>query len=285
MSIVDRLLDVRPSSPNELRLVEELGPRGRRRALVGTLVSALLIVAAIVWAIRRFQARGQFAPELWRPFRLWAVWRFLLLGFTNTLKAAAIAFVLSVTIGTLLAVLRAGPSKPARIASTGIVEGFRSSALVLLITFFFFQLSHWVSGWRLGTYGFAAVVIGLTIYYSGVFAEVVRSGIRSIPRGQTEAGLSIGLTEWRSLRIIVLPQAMQRALPNLVSQAASLLKDTSLGVFVTYDELLTRAEQAGGSFDNKLQTFVVAGAIYIAAIALLTTTAQRLQRRQNARTP
>lgn len=284
MSLLGWLLDARPSRPGELQLVEELGPRGRRRALLGTVVSSALIIAVAVWAIRRFQARGQFAAELWRPFRLWAVWRFLLLGFANTLKAAGIAFVLSVTIGTLLAVLRSGPNRPARIGATGIVEGFRSSALVLLITFFFFQISHWVSGWRLGTYGFVAVIIGLTIYYSGVFADVVRSGIRSVARGQSEAGLSIGLTDWSTLRLIVLPQALQRALPNLVSQAASLLKDTSLGVFVTYDELLNRADQAGGSFDNKFQTFVVAGAIYIAAIAVLTTTAQRLQRRQNSRT-
>lgn len=280
-SLARWLLDVAPPRAGELQLVEELGPKGRRRALAATVAATALIVAAAIWVVRRFQARGQFAPELWRPFRQWAIWRFLLIGLGNTLKAAAIAFVLSLTIGVLMAVLRAGPSRPARVASAVYVEGFRACALVLLITFLFYQLSHWFEGWSLQRYALIAVIAGLTLYYSTVFAEVVRSGIRSIPRGQTEAGLSIGLTESRALVTIVLPQAMRRALPNLVTQAASLLKDTSLGVFVTYDELLNRADQLGGFADNKLQAFVVAGSMYIAVIALLTATANRLQQRQS----
>lgn len=276
------LLDVSPAGPGELQLVEELGPQGRRRAVVASACALAVIGASAAWIVRRFQARGQFAPELWRPFRMWAIWRFLLIGLLNTMRAAAIAFVLSLVVGIAMAMLRAGPSRVGRVLSSVYVEGFRACALVLLITFLFFQLSHWFGGWSLQRYALVAVIAGLTLYYSTVFAEVVRSGIRSVPRGQTEAGMSIGLTESRTLRLIVLPQALRRALPNLISQAASLLKDTSLGVFVTYDELLNRADQVGGFAGNKLQSFVVAGTLYISVIALLTATANAVQRRQAA---
>ena len=274
------LLDVSPSEPGELQLVEALGPRGRRRALVATAVSTLLLALAAVWAIRRFQVKGQFAPELWRPFRLWATWRYLLLGLVNTLKAAAAAFVLATVIGIAMALLRSGPSRAARIVSTVYVEAFRACALVLLITFLFFQMSHWFSGWALESYALAAVIVALTMYYSAVFAEVVRSGIRAVPNGQREAGMSIGLSEGRALRVIVLPQALRHALPNLVTQTASLTKDTSLAYLVTYTELLYRADIAGSFGENRLQTLIVAGVMYIAVIAVLTSLANRLRRRQ-----
>ena len=280
MSLATWLLDVKPSRPGELQLVEELGPRGRRRALVGTGFAMAVLVAGVLWIVRRFQAKGQFAGPLWAPFKQWAIWKFLLIGLGNTLKAAGAALLLSLAIGVAMAMWRAGPNRPARILSSIYVEGFRACALVLLITFLFFQMSRWFPGWRLQRYAFFALVVGLTLYYSTVFAEVIRSAIRSVARGQTEAGMSIGLTEGRALRLIVLPQAVRLALPNVVAQAASLLKDTSLGVFVTYDELLNRADQVGGFGDNKLQSFVVAGAMYISVIAVLTTIANRLKHRQ-----
>ncbi len=274
------LLNVAPSEPGELRLVEELGPKGRHRALIGTAVISALFIVAAAWVIRRFQVKGQFAPELWHAFRVWSTWRYLLLGLVNTLKAAGIALVLSLVIGVVMALLRSGPSRVPRILATVYVEGFRACALVLLITFLFAQLPHWIRGWTLESYALAATIIGLTLYYSTVFAEVIRSGIRSIPKGQTEAGMSIGLSEGRSLRLIVMPQAIRRALPNIVTQAASLTKDTSLAYLITYTELLYRADIFGSFGENKLQTLIVAGCMYIAVIALMTSFANRLKRGQ-----
>jgi glutamate transport system permease protein len=80
--------------------------------------------------------------------------------------------------------------------------------------------------------------------------------------------------------LVVLPQALRRALPNLVTQSASLLKDTSLGFFVTYDELTKRAQITGEFGSNNLQTFVVAGGLYIFVIALISSFANRLKRKQ-----
>lgn len=281
-SLSSWLLDVKPSRAGELQITEELGPRGRRRALFGTAVATALVLAAFAWVIRRFQVKGQFAPELWRPFRQWAIWRYLLLGLGQTLKAAGVALVFALTLGIVLAMWRASSPKRKRIPATLFSEIFRACALVLLIKFSFFQLpkTPGFRGWTLGTYAFVAVVSGLTFYYSTVFAEVIRSGIRSLPKGQTEAALAIGLTETRAMRLVILPQALRRALPNIFTQSASLLKDTSLGVFVTYSELLSRAKIVGEFGSNFLQSFVVAGFLYITVVAILTSSANRLQSRQ-----
>lgn len=285
MSIVDRLLSVPEPGAGELRIVEELGPVGRRRALIATGVSTVLIVATFGWVIRRFQNKGQFAPELWHPFRLWGVWRFLLKGVGNTMLAFGVALAFSLAIGILMAVWRSSSPKPRRYFATIYSELFRACALVVLIRFFFFQFGRsfpsWKSNWK---YAFAAVVVGLTLYYSTVFAEVIRSALRSLSVGQTEAGLAIGLRESQTMRLVLLPQALRRALPNIFTQAASLLKDTSLGKLITFEELVKQSDIVGnfgdGVITNLLQSYIVAWAIYFFLVAALTSTAKRLQARQ-----
>lgn len=155
---------------------------------------------------------------------------------------------------------------------------FRACALVVLIRFAYFQFGHsfpdWKSNWR---YGFTAVVTGLTLYYSTVFAEVIRSALRSLPKGQTEAGLAIGLSDGQAMRLVLLPQALRRALPNIFTQAASLLKDTSLGQLVTFPELVTQSDIVGQFGSNLLQSYLVAWAMYFTMVWILTKTAMQLR--------
>jgi glutamate transport system permease protein len=158
-----------------------------------------------------------------------------------------------------------------RYASTVYVEFFRACALVLLIAspFRFFGVDPWWS-----------VVFGLTLYYSTTIAEVTRSALRSLPKGQTEAGLAIGLSESQTMTSVLLPQAIKRALPNLLTQTASLLKDTSLGFIVTFSDLLSISQRLAKANDNYLPSLIVCAAIYIAVIGLINFTATRLQRSQ-----
>jgi glutamate transport system permease protein len=287
VGFVARLTTIPKARAGELSVVEELGPRGTRNALLASSTFLGLLGVAFIWVIRRFQAKGQFAAELWVPFKQWQIWRFLFIGLANTLKAAGLAFVLAFAIGMLMALWRTGSPKTSRIIGGTWIEIFRSCALVLLIKFAFFQvpkLGGPFAGWPLFYYGFTAVVLGLTLYYSAVFAEVIRSGLRSIPKGQSEAALSIGLTSGKAQRMILLPQALKRALPNIISQAATLLKDTSLGAFVTYGELLGQAKIVGEFGSNQFQTFIVAGAIYIATIAIFVNIGNRIVRRSDRST-
>jgi ABC-type amino acid transport system permease subunit len=157
-----------------------------------------------------------------------------------------------------------------KITATTYVEFFRACALILLISapFRFVNMKPW---W--------AVVTGLTLYYSTTIAEVTRSSLRSLSKGQTEAGLAIGLTPSQTMRSVLLPQALRRALPNLVAQSASLLKDTSLGFIVTFQDLLQRSKNLGKEFDIYLPALVVCAALYIALIGTITFIANRLQNR------
>jgi glutamate transport system permease protein len=274
------LLRIPEPQPGELRIVEELGPIGRRRALAATAVSTLAIIAAFAWVIRRFQLKGQFAAERWKPFTIWGVQRFLLKGVGNTLLAFGVSLVLSLGIGIVMAMWRSSTPKPKRLISTLYTEVFRACALIVLIRFFFFQFGHsfpsWKSNWK---YAFAAIVVALTLYYSSVFAEVIRSSLRSLAKGQSEAGLAVGLRETQTMRLVLLPQALKRALPNLFTQAASLLKDTSLGKLITFEEIVKQSDIVGNYGENLLQSYIVAWAIYFVLVASLTSTAKRLQAR------
>ena len=108
-----------------------------------------------------------------------------------------------------------------------------------------------------------AVVLGLTFYNGSVFAELVRSGVHSLPRGQREAALAVGLRDSQSLRLVEVPQALIAMLPAIASQLVVILKDTALGVIITYPELLDAARRFGSGNGNILQSLVVAALIFI----------------------
>ena len=98
-----------------------------------------------------------------------------------------------------------------------------------------------------------------------IFAEVVRAGVASLPRGQREAALATGLTNGQTMRIVLLPQAFRVMLPAIISQLVVVLKDTSLVTFIAnYDELLSQGESIRRNLDNPIQTFVVVALLYIA---------------------
>jgi glutamate transport system permease protein len=126
--------------------------------------------------------------------------------------------------------------------------------LLLLILFLFLGLP--ALGVTVST--FWALVGALTLYNSAVIGEIFRAGILSLPRGQTEAAYAIGLRRMQTLRIILLPQAVRRMLPALISQLVTLLKDTSLGFVIGYEELLRRGRSAveflGGRYSIAVYT-------------------------------
>ena len=211
-------------------LVDALGPRGRRRVLVASAVAAVL-VAGVVWVVlNRLGDSGQLAWEKWSPLTEWGVLRFLLGGLVNTVTAAAAAMVLALALGGVMALGRLARSGPVRWAAGAYVEFFRGFPLLLLILFFVFGLR--AEGIDISTY--TALVLALAVYNSAVLAEIFRAGILSLDRGQGEAASAVGLTYWQSMRFVILPQALRRMTPAIVSQMVTLLKDTSLGFFVQY---------------------------------------------------
>jgi glutamate transport system permease protein len=256
--------------------IDAPGPRGRRRQRVATVVAAVLVVLALVVAFRRLQSRGQLDGDRWEIFAERGVWEFYLRGFGQTLKAGAVGAFLALTIGLALAFGRLARSAPIRWLSIAYVETFRAVPLVLLM--FFSLLGLPKLGLDLGP--FWSVVAGLTAYNAAVLAEIVRAGILAMPYGQTEAANSIGLRYWQVMRLVILPQALRAMVPALASQLIVLLKDTSLGALVSYEELLRRAQITGEFSRSPLQALTVAALFFALVILALNHLARRLERRR-----
>jgi glutamate transport system permease protein len=270
-------------------LYDAQGPRARRRTAIGTAV-ALLALAGLAYVVyRRLADRDQFSMEKWGPLinpgdeTFDAVWRLIGEGIVNTLKAAAIAMVLSVVLGTLLAVARLSLGRTGRIPLIGLVEVLRGLPVVVLVYFGVRVLPDVGIDLRSlpGGQELWGLVIGLTAYNMVIFAEVVRAGVESLPRGQREAALATGLTNGQAMRLVLLPQAFRVMLPAIISQLVVVLKDTSLVTFVAnYDELLSQGESIRRNLDNPIQTFVVIALLYITINYTLGRLAQYIQKRQ-----
>ncbi len=258
---------------------DDLGPRGRHRVWGGSVVAAIVLAALVVVAWQRFADRGQLDAEKWSILVEPAVLGFLLGGLGNTLKAAAAAMVGALVIGLMMALGRLSRRRPIQWLAVGYVEFFRGFPLLLLILFCAFGLPRLGLDFPLFWY----LVLGLTVYNSAVLAEILRAGILSLDRGQREAGLAVGLTEGQAMRLVVVPQALRRMLPAIVSQLVVLIKDTSLGYFVQYEELLRRAQITGNFDGNLLQALLFVAVMYIAVNMALSRVARRLEARQRRR--
>jgi glutamate transport system permease protein len=257
-------------------LYDAPGPRARRRILIGSVIGALLLLALVALVVQRLEETGQFRSIFWEPFTRAGVQRILLRGLGATLRASAVALVLALALGLVLAAGRLSERWALRQASGIFVEFFRALPLVLLIFFAFLGLPE--LGYEVGAFG--ALVIGLTLYNGSVLAEIFRAGVNAVPRGQSEAALSLGLRRGAILRLILVPQAVRIMLPTIVSQMVVLLKDSALGFIVAYPELLRSGRRIYTNIGNVIPTAIVIAAIYIMINLALTGLATWLEHRQ-----
>jgi glutamate transport system permease protein len=278
------------------------GPRTRRNILIGSIVFAILAILGLYQFVYvPLEENGQFSEELWGPLidpsneNFNQVWQRIGEGFQNTLIAAAMAIVSSVVMGTALAILRFrlyelahGPRGATRgrrsllglgwvlnLISKVFVEFFRG--LPVLITIYFVSRALPEYGVNLSTRAY--LVIGLTLYNMVVIGEILRSGMANLPRGQKEAADAVGLSGMQTIISILLPQAFRIMLPALISQVVVVLKDTSLGFIIGYEEALRVGGQIIQVLGNPIQVYTVIGAIYIAINYAVSKLAQYMQRR------
>jgi glutamate transport system permease protein len=265
-------------------LFDAPGPR-TRRLMVWINVGATVVVVGIgVWVLARLGANGQLEPDLWTVFLTPDPWvDYLLPGLGGTLRAAAIAIVTSAAFGLVFGLGRLSAFAWVRAVCGAVVEFFRAVPVLLMMIFFWLGLSR-LELVEPGDLPLVAVVLGLTFYNGAVFAELVRSGVHSLPRGQREAALAVGLRRSQSLRLVEVPQALLAMLPAIASQLVVILKDTALGYIITYAELLDAARRLGSGLGNILQSLVVAAVIFIVINYTLTWVAARLARRLGGRT-
>ncbi|MCM0620192.1 amino acid ABC transporter permease [Nocardioides bruguierae] len=265
------------------------GPKARRRAQVLTVVGGLVILALVALAVMRLAERGQFDAELWSPWinptdeNFAQVWRLVGEGLLATVIAAALAIALSLVVGIAVGVTRMMFTPILRIPVVAFIELFRGLPVVITIVYVWRAIveTEVPIDWLPGDDALWYLVIGLTLYNSVIIAEILRAGVASLPRGQREAGLAIGMTPWQTMRSIQLPQAFRTMLPALVSQLVVILKDTSLVAVIGlgYRELLDRGNQIAQFLDNPIQSLFIVGAIYVVINYTLSRIAIWLERR------
>ena len=210
-------------------LFDAPGPKARRRHAILTVVGLIAAAALFGLFIWRLYETAQLEPQLWTPFLQAGTWtQYLIPGLINTLQAALVSVVLAIVFGLIFGMGRLSQIKPLRWACGVIVEFFRAVPVLLMMTFLFFFLAR-NAGMPGTTSSFWAVIIGLTLYNGSVIAELVRSGVHQLPKGQGEAGLAIGLTPSQTLRSIQLPQALTAMLPALMSQLVVVVKEAGEG--------------------------------------------------------
>lgn len=262
------------------------GPRTRRLIRAGTLVAGLAVAALIAAAALQFDAHGQFAASHWRVFTRASIIRFLGEGMWATLRAAAMAAVIAVPLALVAALGRLTRLRAARIVAGAYVEFLRAVPVLLLLYVFLLLLPKY--GVNVGP--FWMLVLPLVLSNSAALAEIFRSGIRSMERGQFEASQATGLSHAQTMRLVIIPQVVRRLAPALISQLIYLLKGTTLGYVVSYTELLHQAETVG-EYHNILeningplvQSYLVVMAIFVVINASLAKLARVVERRQQRR--
>ena len=229
----------------------------------------------------------EHAPEA--PF-----WRAFVAGLLNTLRVALPAMGLATLLGLGVAIGRIGPHPLARALCSAYTETLRNIPLLIQLLTWYVLLIEWMpdvdSPWQLGDawqwskagltlrWGesslalspeYLALSLGLTLYTSAFIAEVFRGGIGSVPRAQTLAAQSLGLSRLQTLRHVVVPQALRVSVPPLSSQYLNLTKNSSLAVAIGYPDLVSIANTALNQTGRAVECIAIIMAIYL-GLSLLT---------------
>lgn len=255
------------------------GPKARARNLIFSVV-ALAALAALVWFIYdKLDEKGQWDGERWEPLFLSTTWEtYLLPGLGNTLRAFAVASVLSLLFGVVFAVGRMSEVRAIRWLSGIVIEFFRAIPVLILMFFLYYGQRY------IGiddTSLFWAVVLALMFYNGSVLAEIIRAGVNALPRGQREAGMAIGLRPLQVQQLVLLPQAFRSMLPAIIAQLVVVLKDTALGYILGFQELLRNMDLVNSNYGGvpTLQMAVLVGAMFIAVNLALGWFATWVERR------
>lgn len=264
-------------------LFDAPGPRAKRTYLAVGIATIVGLLAVLWFVLVKLNEKKQLEPELWKPFLTGEIWtEYLIPGLIGTLTAAAIATAFALVLGGLLGVGRLSSQIWIRWPCGVIVEFFRAVP-VLLMMLFAYKLYAVYNLFPSDQLALAGVVTGLTLYNGSVVAELVRSGVHSLPRGQNEAALAIGLTTGKTMRLVLLPQAVTAMLPAIVGQLVVILKDTALGYIITYEELLRKGEQIGNYKSNLVPALIFIAAMYVLinwGVSILANKAEQRTRRR-----
>jgi glutamate/aspartate transport system permease protein len=197
-------------------------------------------------------------------------------GLVFSLQLTAVAALGGIALGTPLALMRLSARPWLARPAAAYVDLMRSVPLVMVIMWFFL-LVPLLTGHAIGAEKSAFVTF--TLFEAAYFAEIVRAGIQSVPRGQVQAGQAMGMSYRQTMQFVVLPQALRNMLPVLLTQTIILFQDTSLVYAIGAYDLLKGFEVAGRNFNRPEETYLVAGCVYFAICFGLSLMVRKLQQR------
>ncbi|MVA76553.1 ABC transporter permease subunit [Auraticoccus sp. F435] len=190
----------------------------------------------------------------------------------RTLALSAVALLLGLPLGALVAAASMSRVRPLRWFATAYIGLVRGTPLITQIFILYFGLTI-----VLLLPGFWAASIALAFHNSAYIAEILRSGFQSVPVGLDEASRSLGMSWWQTLRRVRGPLAFRTALPSLGNQFIIAVKDSSLAAFVTVDELFQVALRATASSYEPLTYYIIVALYYLAIVLILTLVVNRLE--------
>lgn len=202
-------------------------------------------------------------------------------GLALTLVLASLGLILAMPLGVLLGLARVSPWRWLRWPVTGLVFGIRGIPLLMVVFWAYFFLPS-VTGHK--TDQFTTMLMALVLFDAVYLAEIVRAGIQGVDRGQIEASRSLGFSYLRTMRWVILPQALRTMLPSLVNQFVSTVKETSLGYIIGLAEISFIASQINSQvFTMPTQVYLILGLTYFLLCFGLSRFAFWLERRQARR--
>ena len=207
---------------------------------------------------------------------MWGLLPVLLSYLPLTLQMAGIAMVLALIIACLLAVVRVLRLPVLNGAALLFISFFRGTPLLVQLFLFYYGLPQLINA-LISINGVTAAVLGLTLHFSAYMAESIRAAIMGIDRSQTEAALSIGMTQSQLMRRIILPQATRVATPTLMNYFIDMIKATSLAFTLGVTEMMGATQkEASGSF-LYLEAFLLVAIIYWVVVEALSWSQRRLE--------
>lgn len=248
-----------------------------------------------------------FDPDNWQWITAGNNLRFLFEHFLNNIVLALMAMVVSLILGLIIALLRLSKNRLVSALASTWTEIWRNLPQLLIILAFGLALPEDLkNAWTRSAPGFLpsqirdsgqvmAALMALILYNSAVIAEIFRAGILSLERGQGEAASALGLTYWKSMRIVILPQGLRRMVPVTVSQLITLTKDTSLVSILSIQEVVTAGSIVVNTSNSPfiglgvpaptLQVYVTVGTMFVVFNLSLSLLSRRLEIKERRRAP
>jgi polar amino acid transport system permease protein len=210
-------------------------------------------------------------------------------GFVMSVKLSVLAFVISLPLAIVIALLRLAPVAPLRAIGQAYVEAIRNVPLLAHMLFWYFGapqlLPFAIKSWLYEhNYEAVSALIALVLYTVAYMAEDIRSGIRSIPKEQLEASRALGFSFLASMRLVVLPQSLRVTVPPLVNQTLNLWKNSSIAMVIGVAELMYQAQQVESATFRGFESFAFATLAYLTISMSITLFSLWYQHRYPVRT-